>query len=84
MDLKDAERLLEDVVSKSCVVASPRQISDEAGAEGGVPRAYEMGPCPQEGQASEGGSIKMYNDVDEAALHARVSDLGRPFIPLQR
>ena len=70
MDITDAECLLEDVVSESCVVASPRQISDEAGAEGGVPRLGEVDFCTEEGQASEGGPIKMYDDVDEAALHA--------------
>ena len=84
MDLKDAERLLADLVSKSCVAASPRQISDEVGAEGGVPRLGEMDLRPEEGQAGESGSTTCAHDVDEAALHARVSDVGRPLVFVQR
>ena len=70
MDLKDAERVLEDLVSKGCVVAVTRQISDEVGEEGGVPRLGEMDFCTEERQAREGGSTTCAHDVDEAALHA--------------
>ena len=38
MDIADAERLLEDLVSKSRVAAVARQISNEVGTEGGVSR----------------------------------------------
>ena len=69
MDITDAECVLADLVSKSFVVAVTRQISDEVGEEGGVPRLGEMGPRPEEGQASEGGSPTCAHDVDEAALH---------------
>ena len=47
MDITDAERMLADLVSKSCVVAVTRQISDEVGKEGGVPRLGEVDLRPE-------------------------------------
>ena len=70
MDLKDAECVLEDLVSKGCFVAVTRQISDEVGEEGGVPRLGEVDFGTEEGQASEGGSTTGSHDGDEAALYA--------------
>ena len=83
MDLADAERLLEDLVSKSCFIKITSEESDAAGAEGGVPGLGEMDLRPEAGQASQSGSTTCAHDVDEAALHARVPDLGRPpvFVP---
>ena len=51
MDLKDAECVLEDLVSKSRFIKITSEESDATSEEGGVPRAHEMGPCPEEGQA---------------------------------
>ena len=48
MDIADAECVLEDLVSKSRVVASTRQISNEVNKEGDVPRLGEMDLRPQE------------------------------------
>ena len=48
MDIADAERLLEDLVSKGCVVAVTRQISDEVGEEGGVSRIDKVDFCTEE------------------------------------
>ena len=69
MDLKDAERVLEDLVSKGCVVAVTRQISDEVGEEGGVSRIDKVDLRPEAGQAGQSGSTTCAHDVDEAALH---------------
>ena len=70
MDIADAEYVLADLVSKSCVAAVTRQISDEVGEEGGVPRLGEMDLRPEAGQAGQSGSTTCAHDVDEAALHA--------------
>ena len=48
VDLKDAKCVLADLVSKGCVVAVTRQISDEVGEEGGVPRLGEVDFCTEE------------------------------------
>ena len=48
MDLADAERLLADLVSKSCVIKITSEESDAVGAEGGVSRIDKMGLRPQE------------------------------------
>ena len=48
VDITDAECVLEDLVSKGCVVAVTRQISDEVGEEGGVPRLGEVDFCTEE------------------------------------
>ena len=70
MDLKDAERVLADLVSKSCVIKITSEESDEAREEGGVPRLGEMDLRPEAGQAGQSGSTTCAHDVDEAALHA--------------
>ena len=84
MDLADAECVLEDLVSKGCVVAVTRKEFDEAGAEGGVSRIDKVDLRPEAGQTSEGGATPCAHDVDEAALHARVPDVGRPLVFVQR
>ena len=84
MGAPDAKCCLEDVVATRRVAAFTREEFDEAGAEGGFQRLDEMGPRPEEGQASESGFTTCYHDVDEAALHARVSDVGRPLVCVQR
>ena len=84
MDIADAERVLADLVSKSRFIEITSEESDEVNKEGAVPRLDEMGPRPEEGQASEGGSATCAHDVDEAALHASVSDVGRPLVCVQR
>jgi len=70
VDIADAERVLADLVSKSRFIEITSEESDEVNKEGAVPRLDEMGPRPEEGQASEGGSATCAHDVDEAALHA--------------
>ena len=47
MDLADAERVLEDLVSKSRVAAVARQISNEVGTEGGVSRIDKVDLRPE-------------------------------------
>ena len=47
MDLADAERLLADLVSKSCVVAFISEEFNATSEEGGVPRLGEMDLRPQ-------------------------------------
>ena len=84
MDIANAERVLEDLVSKSCFIKITSEESDAAGAEGGVPGLGEMDLRPEAGQASQSGSTTCAHDVDEAALHARVPDLGRPLVSLFR
>ena len=84
MDITDAECVLADLVSKSCFIKITSEESDAAGAEGGVPGLGEMDLRPEAGQASQSGSTTCAHDVDEAALHARVPDLGRPPVFVQR
>ena len=84
MDIADAERVLEDLVSKSCFIKITSEESDEVGEEGGVPRLGEMDLRPEAGQAGQSGSTTCAHDVDEAALHARVPDVGRPLVFVQR
>ena len=47
VDLADAERVLEDLVSKSRVAAVARQISNEVGTEGGVSRIDKVDLRPE-------------------------------------
>ena len=84
MDLKDAKCVLADLVSKSCAVAFTRQISDEVGEEGGVPRLGEVDLRPEAGQAGQSGSTTCAHDVDEAALYDLFQNVGRPLVSLQR
>ena len=69
MDITDAECLLEDLVSKSCVAASPREESDEIGEEGGVPKLGEVDLRPEEGQASESGLTTCAHDVEQKTIY---------------
>ena len=84
MDITDAECVLEDLVSKSRFIKITSEESDAVGAEGGVSRIGEMDLRPEEGQAGQSGSTTCAHDVDEAALHARVPDVGRPLVFVQR
>ena len=84
MDLKDAECVLADLVSKGCVAAVTRQISDEVGEEGGVARLGEMDLRPQAGQAGQSGSTTCAHDVEQKTIYTRVPDVGRPLISLFR
>ena len=70
MDIADAECVLEDLVSKSRVVASTRQISNEVNKEGDVPRLGEMDFCTEAGQAGQSGSTTGSHDVEQKTLHA--------------
>ena len=47
MDLADAERLLEDLVSKSRVVAFISEEFNATSEEGGVSRPGEVDLCPE-------------------------------------
>ena len=69
MDIANAERVLEDLVSKGCVVAFISEESDAAHKEGGVPRLGEVDIRPEAGQAGQSGSATCAHDVDEAALY---------------
>ena len=84
MDITDTERGLEDLVSKSRFIKITSEESDAVGAEGGVSRIGEMDLRPEEGQAGQSGSTTCAHDVDEAALHARVQNVGRPLVFVQR